>query len=131
MNKMRVVHDGVSLDRDPEKEPQCRNVPIDDGCADAARRSCAFHARADQCLSFFLDGDDIALPVLKLHLTRNRRCISLRLAKPHRHGAGKFGSGPEGIAVPAEPLANAGRSESDEVARLGYERTYHSGKIMH
>jgi hypothetical protein len=29
--------DGVSLERDPEKEPQCRNVPIDGGCADAAR----------------------------------------------------------------------------------------------
>jgi hypothetical protein len=37
MNEMRVLDDGVSLERDPEKEPQCRKVPIDGGCADAAR----------------------------------------------------------------------------------------------
>src|SRR6266496_3934668 len=37
MNEMRVLDDGISLERDPEKEPQCRNVPIDGGCADAAR----------------------------------------------------------------------------------------------
>jgi hypothetical protein len=37
MNEMRVLDDGVSLERDPKKEPQCRNVPIDGGCADAAR----------------------------------------------------------------------------------------------
>src|SRR5207245_1498078 len=37
MNEMRVLDDGISLERDPEKEPQCRNVPIDGGCAAAAR----------------------------------------------------------------------------------------------
>ena len=37
MNEVRMLDDGVSLERDPEKEPQRRYVTIDRPCADAAR----------------------------------------------------------------------------------------------